>query len=206
MLAIYYPGRRAVKKAELRRPLGSEAGPRAAGCNCLLDSNGVESHGGGVSDETYKLDELARAAGTSPRTVRYYVQRGLLPAPAFRGKDTAYGREHLVRLRAIRRLQDAFFPLDAIAVELDRRPLDDIERIADGKELPLQVGVEVAAPPAVLPAKRPIPTASPSTSGRLFRRYEVAPGVELSIADDAPPESRRAAEKILAELQRGEGA
>ena len=55
-----------------------------------------------MGDDVYKLEELARAAGTSPRTVRYYVQRGLLPAPAFRGKDTAYGPEHLVRLRAIR--------------------------------------------------------------------------------------------------------
>ena len=31
---------------------------------------------------TWKLDELARAAGVSVRTVRYYVQRGLLPLDA----------------------------------------------------------------------------------------------------------------------------
>jgi DNA-binding transcriptional MerR regulator len=148
-----------------------------------------------VSEVTYKLDELARAAKTSARTVRYYVQRGLLPAPAFRGKDTAYGRDHLVRLRAIRRLQEAFFPLDAIAVELDRRSLPDIERIADGAEMPGQAPfVQTAAP-----VLRPTNDLRPPT--RLYRRIEIAPGVELSIADDAPLESRRLAEKILEDLQ-----
>ena len=161
-----------------------------------------------MSDVTYKLDELARAAGTSARTVRYYVQRGLLPAPAFRGKDTAYGHEHLVRLRAIRRLQDAFFPLDAIAVELQRRSLAEIERVADGKEMPAQATphqVE-AVVPATVPQHRQMSVMPPSTSQapRLFRRFEIAPGVELSIAEDAPPESRKTAQKILEELQREE--
>jgi len=161
---------------------------------------------GPVSDVTYKLDELARAAETSARTVRYYVQRGLLPAPAFRGKDTAYGREHLVRLRAIRRLQAAFFPLDAIAVELERRSLAEIERIAEGADLPAsQLPTGASPAPLELP-QRPVSVAKPSSSPRLFRRFEIAPGVELSIAEDAPPESRKTAEKILAGLERGEGA
>lgn len=169
-----------------------------------------------MSDVAYKLDELARAAGTSARTVRYYVQRGLLPAPAFRGKDTAYGHEHLVRLRAIRRLQDAFFPLDAIAVELEARSLEQLERIADGSESP-----KGAAPPSQTPIALPRRTAerTPSTlpratavtpaSGRMFRRIELAPGVELSVADDAPPESRKMVEKILEGLhakREGQGA
>ena len=83
-----------------------------------------------MSETTYKLGELAQAAGTSPRTVRYYVQRGLLPPPAFRGKDSAYAREHLLRLRAIRRLQEAYLPLDAIAAELEGKTAEQIERIA----------------------------------------------------------------------------
>lgn len=161
-----------------------------------------------MSDVTYKLDELARAAGTSARTVRYYVQRGLLPAPAFRGKDTAYGHEHLVRLRAIRRLQDAFFPLDAIAVELQRRTLAEIERVADGKEMPAQTTAPPGEPsvPATGPQQRQMVVVAPSTSHppRLFRRFEIAPGLELSIADDAPAESRKTAQMILEQLQREE--
>ena len=68
----------------------------------------------------WKLAELAAEAGVSPRTVRYYVQRGLLSAPAFKGPDTVYGEEHLLRLKAIRVLQARFLPLDAIQVELAR--------------------------------------------------------------------------------------
>jgi DNA-binding transcriptional MerR regulator len=147
-------------------------------------------------DTTYKLDELARAAGTSARTVRYYVQRGLLPGPTFRGKDSAYGREHLVRLRAIRRLQDAFFPLDAIAVELARRSLPEIEKIADGTVLPATtVALEEAKDGQIADA---LPSSSRAEAKpRLFRRIEIAPGVELSVAEDAPAASQAVAEKIL---------
>jgi Ca-activated chloride channel family protein len=162
-----------------------------------------------VSERTYKIDELARAAGMSARTVRYYVQRGLLPAAAFRGKDTAYGREHLVRLQAIRRLQEAFFPLDAIAVELDGRSLDEIERIADGK----------VTPPSPLPARAgPAPAPEPERereregaddaraaiareASRVFRRIELFPGVDLTVADDAPDRSVKLVEKMLVILE-----
>ena len=71
-------------------------------------------------DKRWKLDELAAAAGVSARTVRYYVQRGLLPAPVFRGRDTVYSDAHLIRLQAIRRLQDRFLPLDEIQAEIER--------------------------------------------------------------------------------------
>ena len=141
-----------------------------------------------MTAKTYKLDELARAAGMSARTVRYYVQRGLLPAPAFRGKDTAYDHEHLARLRAVRRLQEAYFPLDAIASELEGRSLADIERIADGTSLP--------APPMVaVPAAEPAELERPSRHAP--RRAELLPGVELVIARDAPEESVRLVTQLL---------
>lgn len=139
-----------------------------------------------MTAKTYKLDELARAAGMSARTVRYYVQRGLVPAPAFRGKDTAYDHEHLVRLRAVRRLQEAYFPLDAIAAELEGRALCDIERIADGTTLPVPPAVAVQAPE---------PAAAQATS-----RRELLPGVELVIASDAPEESIRLVAQLLETL------
>src|SRR5437763_8681914 len=87
-------------------------------------------------DKTWKLDELASETGISARTVRYYVQRGLLPAPVFRGRDTAYSEEHLIRLHAIRRLQDRFLPLDAIQAELERRSLEELRQLAHGQAPP----------------------------------------------------------------------
>src|SRR5438093_3979309 len=81
-------------------------------------------------EHTWKLDELARQAGVSARTVRYYVQRGLLPPPVFRGRDTVYSTEHLLRLKAIRRLQAQFLPLDAIQQELERCSPEALRRLA----------------------------------------------------------------------------
>src|SRR5262249_27518770 len=81
---------------------------------CLLDSYCATTHDD-VMAHALKLEELARRAGVSPRTVRYYIQRGLLPAPDFKGPDTAYGERHLLGLRIIRKLQVAYWPLDAIA-------------------------------------------------------------------------------------------
>jgi DNA-binding transcriptional MerR regulator len=49
----------------------------------------------------YRIDDLARAAGTTSRNVRAYQERGLLPPPAKRGRVGIYNDSHLVRLRLI---------------------------------------------------------------------------------------------------------
>ncbi len=64
-------------------------------------------------------DELADRAGVSRRTVRYYVQRGLLPAPAGLGRGKHYGASHLARLLQIRELQAEGVPLEDIAARLE---------------------------------------------------------------------------------------
>lgn len=53
-----------------------------------------------------RIPELARRAGMAPRTVRYYADRGLLPAPKRSGAGyREFGEEALRRLRFIRRAQ-----------------------------------------------------------------------------------------------------
>ncbi len=60
------------------------------------------------------MDELAARAGVSVDTIRYYQGRGLLPAPARRGRTAHYGREHLDRLERVRSLQAQGLSLAAI--------------------------------------------------------------------------------------------
>lgn len=139
----------------------------------------------------YRLDELAAAAGVSARTVRYYVQRGLLPSPEFRGRDTVYGEAHLWRLRAIRRLQERFLPLDAIEAELDRRDLPGIARLARGEE---EAG---GAPEAAVAAGEAVPE-----PGGRWRRFELAPGLELHLSEDAGDEVRALAREIRKSSER----
>jgi DNA-binding transcriptional MerR regulator len=90
-----------------------------------------------VTAETpvYGPDELADRAGVSRRTVRYYVQRGLLPAPAGLGRGKHYGASHLARLLQIRELQAAGVPLEEIADRLDGRTPLAIEASAPSQSM-----------------------------------------------------------------------
>lgn len=54
----------------------------------------------------YRIDELARVAGTTSRNVRAYQERGLLPPPVKRGRVGIYTDTHLARLRLITSLHD----------------------------------------------------------------------------------------------------
>lgn len=147
-----------------------------------------------MSETSYKLDELAAAAGVSPRTVRYYVQRGLLTAPAFRGRDTAYSGEHLLRLKAIKRLQESFLPLDAIQAELERSSREELEGLVSGSARP--------RPPVILPGPLPYPSPSRSAAtGERFVRYVLRPGLELHLSEGADASARALCEKLLNEAE-----
>jgi MerR family transcriptional regulator, repressor of the yfmOP operon len=55
-----------------------------------------------------RIGEVARRAGTTPRTIRYYEELGLLPATPERdaGSHRLYGEEEIERLEQILRLKD----------------------------------------------------------------------------------------------------
>jgi Ca-activated chloride channel family protein len=149
------------------------------------------------TEDTWKLHELADLVGVSPRTIRYYVQRGLLPPPPFRGKDTVYTEEHRVRLRAIRRLQDRFLPLDAIQAELEGKELDALRALADGPDADLNLMVApVPEPPRLDPV---IPAST------RWERWVLAPGLELHVSDSADADTRALAESLRKHAERRNG-
>lgn len=59
-----------------------------------------------------RIGELARRAGTTTRTLRYYEARGLLPARRSGNGYRAYGEDDLRLLQQIRLLQDFGFGLE----------------------------------------------------------------------------------------------
>jgi len=67
-----------------------------------------------------KIGELAKAAGTTVETVRYYEKEGLLPAPR-RGLNNyrSYGEPHRERLRLIRNCRALDMTQDEIRAILD---------------------------------------------------------------------------------------
>ncbi|GAA2970782.1 MerR family transcriptional regulator [Actinokineospora diospyrosa] len=67
----------------------------------------------------YRIDDLARVAGTSVRNVRVYQDRELLPAPVRRGRSAVYSDAHLARLRLILSMLDRGYAFAQIKEMLD---------------------------------------------------------------------------------------
>lgn len=151
----------------------------------------------------WKLAELAEAAGVSPRTVRYYVQRGLIPAPPFKGPDTVYGEEHLLRLKAIRVLQARFLPLDAIQVELQRLSADELRSLASAEVTPTPPTYGPSTPGVIVVAPAPaapVVGSRPAVMAR-YQRWELAPGLELHVSEGADAKVRALAERVRALIE-----
>ena len=63
----------------------------------------------------YRIDDLAREAGTTVRNVRVYQDRGLLPPPRREGRAGIYSDVHLGRLRLIGQLLERGYTFAHIA-------------------------------------------------------------------------------------------
>src|SRR3954447_23385106 len=99
-------------------------------------------------DADLSLQQLADAAEVTPRTVRYYISQGLLPAPNAQGPNARYARGHLDRLRLIRRLQHEHQPLAEIRSRLERLDDDQVaELVREADALPLPNEAPVGAGP-----------------------------------------------------------
>ena len=67
-----------------------------------------------MPEQNYSIEELASLGGVSRRTVRYYVQESLLPAPLGVGRGRHYGPEHLQRLLRVKAMQEEGLTLEDI--------------------------------------------------------------------------------------------
>ncbi|WP_267244109.1 MerR family transcriptional regulator [Streptomyces sp. PR69] len=61
------------------------------------------------------MEELARKAGITVRTLRFYRERGLIPPPRRQGRIAWYDEHHLARLRTIAALLERGHTLNGIA-------------------------------------------------------------------------------------------
>ena len=77
----------------------------------------------------YRTEELAREAGITVRTLRFYRERGLLPPPRREGRIAWYDDHHLARLRTIAALLERGHTLNGIAELADA--LDQGRDVAD---------------------------------------------------------------------------
>jgi len=95
-----------------------------------------------VTQETHTLNDLARLAGVTPRTVRFYVSQGLLPPASRPGPGPNYAPAHLGRLRLIRRLQRQHLPLAEIRGRLETLTDDEIGQLLEQPQQPQSSALE----------------------------------------------------------------
>ncbi len=129
--------------------------------------NDVDS---GMTDaQHYTIGELAKAADTTPRTIRYYTAEGLLPPPDARGRYALYNDDHLVRLQLIARLKESFLPLHEIRARIAPLPTEQVRQLleeghddsapssaADYVSAVLRDSRPAAPPAPIQPSSRPI--------------------------------------------------
>jgi DNA-binding transcriptional MerR regulator len=108
-----------------------------------------------ADDPRYAIGDLADLGGVSRRTVRYYVQEGLLPEPYGVGRGNHYGPEHLDQLLQVKSLQEG------------GRTLDEIRRAINHKVRTRE-------------HEQPVP----ALERTVWRRITLVPGVELNVAGD----------------------
>ena len=128
-----------------------------------------------MESQTFSLDELCTLTDFSKRTVRYYMQLGLVDRPIGETRSAHYLDVHLEQLLRIKKLTDA-------GVSLER-----IREVLAGEEPPVQA--------------RQRKPGSIEVKSHLF----IAPGVELQIspeeADLSPEQVRELIKAIMATAQ-----
>lgn len=139
------------------------------------------------------LPQLARAAGVSPRTVRYYIAEGLLPPPRAAGPASAYDPGHLDRLRLIGHLKAAYLPLKEIRRRLTGLTDDEVRALLDDADSPpphAHAADDAAAYLDRILGPRPAPAASQ--------------GARFSMRESPPLRMEAAASAWLADPPRAE--
>lgn len=131
-----------------------------------MTNQGLPSH-----DQTYSADELAALSGMPRRTIRYYIQLGLVDRPLGETRGARYGWQHLSRLLRIRELTEQGHSLD-------------------------QIGQLLSTPPSPT-----LPTTPPPGSISVQSQIHLAPGLSLvvdsSLAPLSPEQLRTLARAVL---------
>ncbi|MFH1250003.1 MAG: MerR family transcriptional regulator [bacterium] len=103
--------------------------------------------------KTYSIEELAKITGITRRTVRFYVQRGLIPQPLGLGRGNHYTDDHLKKILKIQDLKREGLVLSRVDGVLNGQAsviTEDFERdlvtsikLAEGIHLEITHGAKV---------------------------------------------------------------
>lgn len=145
----------------------------------------------------YSIAELEAETGATRRTIHFYVQQRILPAPAGAGPRATYDDGHRLRLLAVPKLRAAGWHLDQIRAFFQRASWTAIARVVETGRLPADTdgGSDTRAGQS-----------GPSTGAEAITRYRLAPGIELLVSASAPDPAKATVERslpLIAQLFRG---
>lgn len=158
-----------------------------------------------TSDQAvYDLTQLSDRAGVTPRTVRYYIQQGLLRSPGAPGPGAKYDAGHLDRLRLIRRLQREHLPLAEIRRRLESLTDAEVRRLAETPEparssaadYVRQVLREPGGPSFLAARAAPPGPAAPADRSQ-WERIALGPDLELHVRRPLSRGQNRMVDKLL---------
>lgn len=117
----------------------------------------------------YSIQELSELTGYSRRTIRYYIQEGLLHPPSGRGRGGFYYDSHINKLSKIKSLQDKGLKLESIA--------------------------ELLRQPEALSAK--VKEADTPPSREIWIKHPLADGIEIHIRRDQEEKHRKKIDELI---------
>ena len=159
-----------------------------------------------------ELGELCERTGVTARTVRYYIQQGLLRSPGQSGPGAKYDQGHLARLLLIRRLQHEHLPLAEIRKRL--QSLDDADVAALLEQAPPPSSAADYAQQVLAQSRRNAPAAQKTSAAAKpsapaatplrsqWERVSLSPDVELHIRRPLTRDDNRIVERLIQEARR----
>jgi len=139
--------------------------------------------------------ELAERAGTTKRTIRYYLAEGLLPPAMGTSARLEFDREHELRLRLIQHLQAAGIKLGAVKGLLSRYSLEDVEGLVeafDRGEHPTLGDQAHESPPPGMVRQGPLSLLYGTVPNRSSSRETASPSAAASPFTGTPPSGEAA--------------
>lgn len=152
----------------------------------------------------FDLNELSDRAGVTPRTVRYYIQQGLLRSPGTTGPGARYDAGHLSRLQLIRRLQREHLPLSEIRRRLESLGDEEVRRLIEEPASSARssavdyVRSVLREPPLLLATAMAAPSEVPAAPDRSqWDRITLATDLELHVRRPLSRAQNKMVEKLL---------
>jgi MerR family transcriptional regulator, repressor of the yfmOP operon len=145
----------------------------------------------GAAETLLRIGDVARLAGTTPRTIRYYEEIGLLPATPARlsGQHRLYTEAEVERLREVMRLK-----------HLLGVSLEELKTLLSAEEARAEVRAQLRREDVAPTRRRELLTES---LGHIERQLELVEhrALELSKLKEELSETRRRVRRRLRELE-----